>query len=435
MVKTRGDLAPWLQSGCQILALAACLLTCSCQDPKVIAFFAAATNSAAVPPADGIYPNGRKLAFMGYSGEPARDLTNGFTVAGPVYGNQMPYLQRCFSNHWPVVAHVGPHITFNDKSPDKYKVNEVALREEVQRQVRELAGHPEVIWWAVHPEELRPWRGDEMKYLAIVSDTVRKTDPLKRPLYLYNPNNRDAGSLKTIAQYTDVIGKGCYVNSCGKKRDRAWVRWSVEQEIEGARLAGRTNAVPLIMPELCRDPEPAEDKEVRDWVRHDVYLGLCSGARGVLIWSLFRRGEVRRTWPLWYNAYAECGRELNGPRGLAGVFLFGEPRTDLAVRLLDGAAEVKVGLGGDAEPDTTSAEERAKRTVKGASWTKAEFVYGNAHWLFLVNSANQPAEFSVTGWPRRCLIENAFSGEATQCDRITLPAYGVLGIRASCLRN
>ena len=33
--------------------------------------------------ADAIYPHGRKLAFMGYSGNPSRDLTNGFTVAGP----------------------------------------------------------------------------------------------------------------------------------------------------------------------------------------------------------------------------------------------------------------------------------------------------------------------------------------------------------------
>lgn len=414
-----------------VLPLAVCLLTCACQDPKAAIFFAASTNSAAALPADGIYPNGRKLAFMGYSGDPARDLTNGFTVAGPVYGNQLPYLERCFSNRWPAVAHVGPHVTFNDKSPDKYRVNEPALREEVRRQVGELASHPEIIWWAIHPEELRPWRGDEMKYLAIVSDEVREADPAKRPLYLYNPNNRDAGSLKTIAQHVDIIGKGCYVNSCGKKRDRAWVRWSVEQEIEGARQAGRTNAVPLVMPELCCDPEPAEDKEIRDWVRHDVYLGLCSGARGVLIWSLFRRGEVRRTWPLWYNAYAECGRELNGARGLAGVFLFGEPRTDLAVRLLDGVTDIEVGLGGDAEPETTSAEEKVKRTGKSTSWTRAEFGYGNAHWLFVVNSANQPTTFAVTGWPRRTRIEDAFSGSPLQGERFSLPAYGVLGIRAS----
>ncbi len=48
-------------------------------------------------PADGIYPQGRKLVFAGYSGDPARDLANGFTLAGPVYGDQELYLEHCFA--------------------------------------------------------------------------------------------------------------------------------------------------------------------------------------------------------------------------------------------------------------------------------------------------------------------------------------------------
>jgi len=113
-------------------------------------------------PADGIYPQGRKLAFAGYSGDPARDLANGFTLAGPVYGHQRPYLDRCFANDWPVIAHVGPHVTFRDKNPAKYKVAPDGLRRDVAEQVKELAVHKQIAWWAIRPEELRPWRGDEM---------------------------------------------------------------------------------------------------------------------------------------------------------------------------------------------------------------------------------------------------------------------------------
>jgi len=164
-------------------------------------------------PADGIYPHGRKMAFMGYSGDPARDLANGFTVAGPVYGDQKPYLARCFANGWPVVAHVGPKITFNDKDPARYKLNPGSLRREVEQQVKEIVGQKEIYCWAIRTEELRPWRTDEMQYLAI-----------------------------------------------------------------------------------------------------DIYLGLASGAKGVLIWSLFKRKEVKRTWQLWYDAYAECARELGGAK-------------------------------------------------------------------------------------------------------------------------
>ena len=139
--------------------------------------FASAAEPADKLPADGIYPQGRKLAFMGYSGDPARDLANGFTVAGPVYGNQTAYLERCFQNDWPVVAHIGPRITFKDKDPAKYKLDPVTLKEEVEKQVRELAVHKQIVWWAVHPEELRHWRKDEMQYLTIVCETIRKNDP------------------------------------------------------------------------------------------------------------------------------------------------------------------------------------------------------------------------------------------------------------------
>jgi hypothetical protein len=408
----------------------------SCPGLIGVALAARGANPPEEYPANGIYPRGRKLAFMGYSGDPARDLANGFTVAGPVYGDQKPYLDRCFAHGWPVVAHVGLQITFADKSPAKYKLNAASLRQEIDKQVRELAAHKEIVCWAIRPEELRPWRGDEMQYLNIVCDTIRKTDPLARPIYLYNPNNRDAKSLSLIAKQVDIIAKGCYVNLAGHKLDRAWVRWSIEQEIEALRIAGRPRAIPLLMPELCKDPEPEEDKEIRAWARHDVYLGMASGAKGVLIWSLFKRREVKRTWQLWYDAYSECARELNGRLGLAQVFLFGERRSTLKVQQVHGAAGASVKLGGYVEPATTSNQERAQREIKLPSWTSAEFACGKSHWLFLVNSANAPASFAISGWPKGARVENVFQSVAIETEegsprRLDLPAYGVIGVRFS----
>jgi len=410
------------------------LTVLSCDNALVGAELSAEpTKSAGDLPADGSYPQGRQLAFAGYSGDPARDLANGFTLAGPVYGNQQPYLERCFANGWPVIAHVGPSITFNDEDPAKYKLDPTGLKRKVEQQIKELAGQKQVAWWAIRPEELRPWRADEMKYLAIVCETIRENDPRHRPIYLYNPNHRDASSLTPIAKHVDVLAKGCYVNLVGRKRDRAWVRWSVEQEIEALRAAGRTDAIPLVMPELCRDPEPNEDAEIRAWVRHDVYLGLASGAKGVLIWSLFKRKEVKRTWQLWYDAYSQCARELNGELGLSQVFLFGERRATLTVQPT-GDAAAAVTLGGDAERTTTTAQERAKRKVDVPSWTAAEFVYDGSHWLFLINSANNPATFSLSSWPREPRVQDAFTGNAIDVEtdaawELTLPAYGVTAIR------
>ena len=384
-------------------------------------------------PADAIYPRGRKLAFMGYSGNPGRDLTNGFTVAGPAYGNQTPYLERCFTNGWPVVAHIGLRLSFVGKTPAQSRFDEVALRQQIETQVQALAGHKEIVWWAVQPEELRPWRAEEMNYLSVVCQAIHDTDPQHRAIYHYNPNHRNADTLLPIARQVDILAKGCYVNHVGRKRDRAWVRWGIEQELQAIGRAGGSNAIPLLMPELCQDPEPAEDKEIRNWVRHDVYLGLCSGAKGVLIWSLYPRKEVCRTWQLWYDAYAECARELNGESALAQVFLFGERCSELKVRLVKGESTARLTLGGSAEPTTTSSAERAKREIKLAAWTSAEYAYGGCRWLFLVNSANSPATFAITGWPKGSCAQSTFTGSAVSLADATplqleLPAYGVTAI-------
>ncbi len=422
-------------------AAAACLFaSCSRPAPEQAAgtkpFFRAVSSVSSDLPADRFYPHGRRMPYMGYSGVPARDLTNGFTVAGPSYGDDRPYVRMCASNGWPVVAHISHGITFTSKDPAKnYTLDEPSLRMNVAAEVRALAPLKEVLWWAVQPEELRPWRKDEMRYLAIVCETIRANDPLQRPIYHYNPNHRDAATLAPIATHVDVVAKGCYVNYSGKKRDRAWVGWSIEQEVAAIREAGRTNAIALVMPELCKDPEPGEEQEIRAWVRHDVYLALAKGAKGLCLWSLFKRKEVAKTWSRWYDAYAECGRELNGPAGLAQVFLFGgEPLAKLAVRQVSGGAATAVRLGGDAEAGTTTEQERQARELRMASWTAREYVSGGEHWLFLINSANDPAAFEITGWPVGATARNAFTSEPAALPgaaplRLNLPPYGVVALR------
>ena len=426
----------------KLFAAAVCLFF-SCQQLAALAsdaepFFRAALPASTGLSADGFYPRGRRMPYMGYSGNPARDLTNGFTVAGPAYGDDRPFVRMCASNGWPVVAHLSHGPRFTDKDPaNNYTLDELSLRTNVAAEVRALAPLKEIVWWAVQPEELRCWRPNEMRYLEIVCDTIRANDPLKRPIYHYNPNHRTKDTLLPIVKLVDVVGKGCYVNSSGKKRDRAWVGWSVEQEEEALKAGGRPGAIPLVMPELCKDPEPGEEKEIRAWVRHDVYLGLAKGAKGVFLWSLFKRREVAKTWSIWYDAYAECGRELNGDRALAQVFLFGgEPAEKLNVKPVNGPSVEAVKLGGAAsgEVAVTNAQEQREREQKMASWTAKEFVYGGDHWLFLINSANGPATFEVSGWPKGTAAENAFDSQSVALQtplRLELPAYGVTALRFS----
>lgn len=358
-------------------------------------FYGVPPDPGASLPADGVYPRGRRLAFMGYSGDPARDKAAGFSAAGPFYTQEDAGLEEAFAAGLPAVVHVGAEDG----------LDAAAGAAAAAARVRTLAGKP-VLWWAVRPEELRPWRGQEMAYLAAVSSAATAADPLRRPVYLYNPNDREPQWLERVAPYVDVLAKGGYVNHMGHKRDRAWIGRGVRELRAASAKAGRPGQLVLVMPELAADPEPSEDGEVESWARHDVYRGLVDGAKGVLIWSLFRRPEAARTWELWYRAYARCAREL-GAGGLGEVFLFGAPRRDLAVT--------------PAAPGELA-------------W--AEYAYGRARWLFVVNSGNGPAALSLSGWPAGSAAEDAFTRERRELPAsgplaLELPAYGVAGLRLS----
>ncbi len=397
------------------------------------AFFAIPVDPGAVLSADKFYPQGRRMVFAGYSGQPARDLADGFTVGGPFYGagNEKESLEAIAAER-PCLVQIGAsganHLQGIEAAAN---LSDDEIRRMISDQVlryvkaEDAAKSRSVVWWCVEPEELRPWKKEEMHYLDVVADTIRKTDPHQRPVFLYNPNHRDAASLAPIAKHVDVLAKGCYVNSAGYKNERGWIRDSIEQMLKAEKIAEKIaekSGVVVVMPELCKDPEPGERQHIAAWARHDTYLGLMSGAKGVLIWSLFPRKEVKATWQTWYAAYAQAGRELNGVNGLAPVFLFGERRDDIAVspqesRPARPARRAENGL----EQNTTRSDEGANALAY--PWTKTELAYGPNRYLLIANSYPEKTEFRITGIPRGARMVSAFDG--TPID-LTITEHGTL---------
>jgi hypothetical protein len=363
-------------------------------------------------PAEGVWPRGQRLLWAGYSGVAERDLREGFSVAGPHYGGgNEAQLAACERLGLPVIAHVGPlpgTIPGGWDAVAKLPLEEVRAR--TAERTRALASNRGIVMWAVQPEELRPWRKDEMAYLKVVTEAIRSADPEGRPIFLYNPNHRDADSLAAIVPHVDVVAKGCYANSAGHKDNRAWIRWSVEQ-MEAAAAKGRPGAWTLVMPELCKDPDPADRPLIRTWVRHDCYLGLMSGAKGMLTWSLFPRKEVKATWKTWHEAYAECGREVNGERGLGRVFLFGERRDDLRVTTRERREPYPLGVSARTalEAGTSLPTEGTKGVLH--PWTKTELQLGARRWVFLANSVPEPTRFELRGIPGGAVLADAFTGK------------------------
>lgn len=275
------------------------------------------------------------------------------------------------------------------------------IREQITEQVLAVADREEIAWWYLGPEELRYWRKNEITYLEVAADAIRQADPLERPVWMYDPGHRNAATLAHTVKHLDVCGKGMYTNYSGQRENRVWVRWTMEQEIEAIRAAN-PSAIPIAVPEMFQDPPEELLPMIPTWVRHDVYLSLMSGAKGMIVFSGWRRPKFS-AFDAYFHAYAGCAREINGPLNLGRVFLFGERRNELRARVLDGPARV------------TTAH---KEPVEYPSVAICDVAHAGGRYLFLANSANEPVRVAVEGLPQAPVgMENLFDPN----DKQTVP--------------
>ena len=145
-----------------------------------------------------------KIHFIGYSGQdPAYDLQCGFSAAGPYYGDFTNELNKCKSSNTPIVVRVGADLKFVGK--DEWKeVDANSVGKEIIQQINlvlaedESGCKPNVFAWSIWPEELRPWRKNEMNYLRLAVDIIKRYSD--RPITLYNPVNRDENHLGTVIE-------------------------------------------------------------------------------------------------------------------------------------------------------------------------------------------------------------------------------------------
>ncbi len=374
--------------------------------PPVAEFFRPAPDRAQTYAPDKVYPQGRifPLTMFSVGGTSPgrlpeqerqaalkRYAADGFTMIGPQYELNEQIISDAKAHGLKAVYTVGLGYNFHGKEPPKFTADDV--EKGIRRQVLEAAKHPEIGWWYLQPEELRYWRRNEMTYLDVATQTIRQTDPLKRPVWMYDPGHRVAEGLAHTAKRLDICGKGIYTNYSGQRDSRIWVRWSIEQEIEAIAKAN-PSAIPIAVPEMFQQPAPEHVAMIPKWVRHDVYMGLLSGAKGVVVFSMRRRPKFPAH-EAYYKAYATVARELCGKLGLGQVFLFGQKRNDIKIDVLDGPRQIapKEGTGGIRPP---------ARTYPPVSIL--DLAHKKDRYLFAVNSANVPVRIRVSGLPTAKIV-------------------------------
>ena len=334
----------------------------------------------------------------------------GFTMVGPWYDHDdlRPRLDAAEAANLGAIVAVGyDHHRYVESRTIDWTNAEI--RKNVTAQVEAHADHPAVRAWYLFPEELRYWSERELEYLRIAAGATRSADPMSRPVLSYQPNNRTAEHLRAIVAELDVVSKGTYANYTGHENKRGWVRWSVGESVVASRSVKHHPDV-WAMPEMFT--EPGERSHVSAWARHDVYASLAAGARGVLVFSGFRR-QGFPSYDRYLEGYAAVATELNGETRLGAALLGPDcagPRatmkTKVAPLVFDGNVRQR------SLPAVTS-----RATVLDGRW-----------YLLTVNSSEQTVEVRLdgTGDDARAVVGPEPRHEGTT---LVLPPLGVSVLR------
>jgi hypothetical protein len=242
---------------------------------------------------------------------------NGFTAAGPVYVYSSSYIETCVKNKIPIVITIDlRNLVDFLKAKDFTYVNKTQVKFEVKFQVQKfLSLNPIVAGWYILPDELRTWRENEMDFLKTVTDILKSYSDM--PIISYSPNNRDSLSLKTLCENgVNYIAKQAYVKF-NQNQNRTVIRYAVKTATDAYEMLKRENKTSkntlvgtYLM--LADDPlSPSDDCLIPKLSRHDVFLACAHGAKFLIIWSLFKRITVYRTYYIQYYGYVNAINEIN----------------------------------------------------------------------------------------------------------------------------
>ncbi len=388
-----------------------------------IDFFAPAIDLAASLDPAGIYPDGQQFAFGAYSiigtndfdsslSNMQRVANKGFTIVGPYYHQNWQdhqYIYEAALHGLRFTYQLRPHtdlvgISLAERSRVISNLTDMQIADRIRIQLENIFNDPvvndTVARWSLQPEELRYWHPQEMRYLRIVSLTIREVEleynlP-HRPFWMYEPNDRPTSALVLTGQYQDIVSKGSYITTRFDRGDQrsGWSMWSFNQIVDAAKILGNSPETVFQLSEDFTDPLTGMNPiEIRRVIRHDVYLSLVMGIKGVDVWSMFEGRPNLTTGNEQFEAYGSVAADLMGPLNLGNVILFGQPRDDLTVCVTQGQTSINY-----THTDNTQIIFNAVNVLN--------VVYGNERYLIIVNSAESAVDIEIRGLFGEYIVEN-----------------------------
>lgn len=349
--------------------------------------------------ADQLYPQGKLFPFSLPSpaeGMAAEQLAECQRLGIIVLPPQAPKASQGSLSH---TKAEGPKISYAvglaraSGASDIIFNNTQELADEISAQVQAAASEPGIAFWHLKPGEIRHKDAWEKEYLITASKAIGRHDPLKRPVWIYLPPEASTASLSHVAPWVGYLGKALAADGVVMNSSRIWFRWAMERATEAIHETD-AEATPVAVPVCPVAPSPDEVARFPTTVRHDLYLSLVTGAKGIISASPEPQPEASAR-EAYQNATMAVARDLLEPapgpdlQKLGDLFLYGERRDELEVDIVDGPTEVEVlyPRGGVVKP-------MAYKTV-----SHLDLAYGKDRYLVLVNSAQEPVTLMVGGMP------------------------------------
>ena len=365
-------------------------------------------------PADKLYPQGQKFPFSGYSPNSVKGFKGlGFTAAGPTYGKGKDKLAlkaqaEGIANIWQLAA-VYDGVTLNSKdqlakaakAAGKNGIDWKKMDACVQKAVKDAikSGNNNIAWWALAVEEVRWWNKNELKYLEVAYNAVKKADPEKRPMFVYMPGHYGSEGMRKYMPFMDLLAQGYYPNFGDRAGYRLWCE-NVQKTVKG--FPGRFM---VAVTEMYRDPKEESDFNlIPAFVRHDVWMSIIHGFKGVVVFSFANRRNFD-THGEYFFAYTEVAKELNrAENGLGKVVLFGQDKSDIKIKVTKGPQTVTVTRKGKKPAG------ELKFTYPTVKWR--DVIHNTGRYCFAASSSKEPVKAVLSGLPKQPVtVINAADGK------------------------
>lgn len=437
-------------------ALAALLIplsTVAAPAPSVATFLAPYVNPAqSEVPEDGLYPFGQKMWFSFYSTPGSRSMIDrlveaGMTLTGPHYsGSSGPKdLEEAYraglkaywrlrlpgKNNWGTVSKLM-----------KTKEGRAWLTDQIKGHLktvqRDRTKNRAVVAWYAHPEEPihrdgRSYSIEEQRaYLRLVRDLIAANDKKKRPFFVSERGDSPADNIMANTKYVSGVMKQNYlmcVNAYdydgNEMNERFLVGQWAKDELRAARAhdkkglsyTGRIRPVITTLSSYIdpEDPSLRNEAWLRSAITHDFYLSIALGVHGVNVYSWAHGGE---TGALQRRLYLEViGKFSNA--GLGQVFLWGDERKDIDLKITDGPRKFEWNL--------------YRTTYKEPSITFRNIQHGDNRYILLVNSAKEAVRVRLKGVPRGLQLHDIVSKRKLTVGASIVTSIPSLGVRMGCI--